>query len=352
MKLGALNNQLIVSAIKVEQNWPCNLDSEDLSDFEAERCYSTYDAYLTRYKSVWVTANAIVYNGLRLVKKSLPAKHYEKYYKLRYLVKQLLRSRKVKLASEKKYLLATDLWSTGHFHWLGDVLPKLYSIKDNCSDFVLLLEDTAYTRTIGLQTIRKMNLPFQDIVFLKVDEFYKIPELYYLSNISHSGRYHPALIQEVRNLLQSKNAAPAKSKVYISRKKAQYRKVLNESELIELLQRYNYEIVYAEDLDFSAQLEKFSATQVLISLHGAGLTNCIFMQPGTKVVEIRKKENGPHNVGYWHLSASLGQQYFYYNGKPDSDLSIVGRGCNVTIDLARFEEKILKNFSLTFSSKL
>ena len=66
------------------------------------------------------------------------------------------------------------------------------------------------------------------------------------------------------------------------------------------------------------------------------------MQPGSNVIELRRKENGPSNVGYWHLADSLDHNYYYYNGIPDSDKPLVGQGCNLTIPMADFEKKIVE----------
>jgi hypothetical protein len=61
------------------------------------------------------------------------------------------------------------------------------------------------------------------------------------------------------------------------------------------------------------------------------------------VVELRKKENRSSNVAYWHLADCLGHKYYYFNGIPDNDRPLVGHGCNLNIDLAGFENFVLKN---------
>ena len=69
------------------------------------------------------------------------------------------------------------------------------------------------------------------------------------------------------------------------------------------------------------------------------------MHPGSNLVELRKKENNASNVGYWHLAGCLRQNYFYFNGNPDTDQPLVGRGCNLIIDPEAFEEKVLKHLN-------
>jgi hypothetical protein len=335
------SNILITPSISVTQNWPASFAEADILDFEAERSYKTFDSYLKYYKNMWVSPDSVLYKNGLLMKGSLPAKQYEKYYRFRYILKKILKSKKLTLQKEKKYLLATDLWSTGHFHWIADILPKLLSIADKCKEYTLLLQDTPYIRSIAIHTIQKMKLPFQDILFMNENCLYKVQNLHFLTKLGASGHCHPGLIKSVRDLMRSDVESSGK-RIYVSRSKAQYRRVLNEENLIALLKKHSFEIINAEDLDIEEQASIFSSAQVLISIHGAGLTNCIFMKPESKVVEIRRYENGPTNVGYWHLAESLGQQYYYYNGTPDSDQTIVGRGCNITVDLDDFEQKILK----------
>ena len=50
--------------------------------------------------------------------------------------------------------------------------------------------------------------------------------------------------------------------------------------------------------------------QYLISNHGAGLTNMLFMRPGSKVLELRKKGDARNNC-YFALASALDLKYFY-----------------------------------------
>ena len=36
-------------------------------------------------------------------------------------------------------LWITDYWSTGYFHWLTDVLTRLFVVRDRLSDLLLVL---------------------------------------------------------------------------------------------------------------------------------------------------------------------------------------------------------------------
>src|SRR6185436_7043976 len=105
------------------------------------------------------------------------------------------------------------------------------------------------------------------------------------------------------------------------------------------------EIIVAEGISLAEQVKIFSSAQILLGIHGGGLVNLLFMEPGGKLIELRKKEGGTSNTGYWHLADSVDQSYYYYNGIPDSDKPLVGKGCNLTIPIEDFEEKILAKIS-------
>ena len=77
-----------------------------------------------------------------------------------------------------------------------------------------------------------------------------------------------------------------KNYIYISRKKASKRNVINEEELVTFLESCGFGTVILENLSFLEQVALFSQAKVIVAPHGAGLTNLVFCSPGTKVIEI------------------------------------------------------------------
>ena len=118
--------------------------------------------------------------------------------------------------------------------------------------------------------------------------------LYNLLVPSHpalTGNYNHFLINELRHLFVKDITSKPTRKVFISRLKASRRKILNEDAVVEFLKTQNWEIHYFEDYSFRKQREIMSKTKYLISLHGAGLTNLLFMKEGGKVLELRNKND-------------------------------------------------------------
>src|SRR5258706_7249041 len=172
---------------------------------------------------------------------------------------------------------------------------------------------------------------------MKDADFYRIHDLYFVSRVTNPGQTHDRIMKEINEVFVG-NKTAGQDKIYISREKARIRKVVNEAELTPLLADHGFQILYGEDFTLREQIDIFAKCSTLMGIHGAGLTNCIFMKPGGNVIELRKREK---NYGYWHLADSLDHKYYYYHGEPDSEASLIGRGCNLTIPVKNFEAEIL-----------
>ena len=332
-----MENVLIEPAATISRKSPANLVETDTELFAEGFEYQTNEVYLKPFGRVWVSPDSVVYKNGSLMVETLATQDQRSYYRVRHLAKKLLTGRKVTLDNSKNHLLVTDAWSAGHFHWFMEVLPRIWTIKDRAKEFVLLLPDTPYVREIGLESLELLDLKFEDVVLMKESDFYKVNALYFVTRITAPGQTHDRIMKEINEAFVG-GKTDGQGKIYISRAKARVRKVLNEAELTPLLKDHGFEILYGEDHSLAEQVEIFSKCSTLMGIHGAGLTNCIFMKPGGSVVELRKREP---NYGYWHLAESLGHKYYYSHGEPDSDASLIGKGCNLTVPITALDNKIL-----------
>lgn len=112
------------------------------------------------------------------------------------------------------------------------------------------------------------------------------------------------LAEEIQKLYG--NHSKPERKVFISRKShgpARYRtkryydsdalmfptdnRMDDEQALETLFAKFGYEIIYPEEFEtFEEQVRFFGTVKTLIGITGAGLTNMIFMKPGTSVIEL------------------------------------------------------------------
>ena len=101
-------------------------------------------------------------------------------------------------------------------------------------------------------------------------------------------------------------------KIFISRDDAPARKLINAEEVFMALQ--GWETVTLTGMSTKKQIELFSSASHVISTHGAGLTNLLWCQTGTKVIEISQKELLEKKV-YPVLSHHLGLSHHVLLGK-------------------------------------
>ncbi|HLO51183.1 MAG TPA: glycosyltransferase family 61 protein, partial [Kamptonema sp.] len=92
-----------------------------------------------------------------------------------------------------------------------------------------------------------------------------------------------------------------------------YRRVMNEDDVMEELGKFGFVRIFLESMPLQEQIALFFHAKVIVAPHGSGLTNTIFCQPGTKVIELVS----PHYVGhyYWGTSHYLKLKHYYLTGE-------------------------------------
>lgn len=351
---------LIYRSQFINRKFPENYLDGELDFCKAEHSYSTDNVKLLTFENCCVNSSGNLYDShLKLVEKSIVAPSiFRNRGWFRYLKKVILKPKR-QLKANENYLLAFDEWSNNHYHWINDFLPRLILIADELQNYVLLLPNAPYIKNVGIKLLDSFKLKPKSIEWIDAGKFIRAPVLTLITSVVVSGRVHDKLIKRVQNRLSKSfinSQAYATRRIYISRSKAINRKVLNEDQVISLLKEYDFEVINFEDLNIEDQIKLAHSTSILIGLHGAGLTNSIFMQEGAAVLEFRR-DKVYHNQCYWHLSKALGQKFYYLFGQPDSENVIEGApGCNLTILVDKLKstvEMILRDQQATeeFSQK-
>lgn len=128
----------------------------------------------------------------------------------------------------------------------------------------------------------------------------------------------------LRKLFLSEKAKETKyyqtEKIYISRKEASRRRVVNEEEVISFLDKFGFSNITIESISVVEQAALLASAKVVIAAHGAGLTNLVFCSSGTKVIEFFAPEYVVKY--YWIVSNVCGLEYYYLLGDEfDKDFS-------------------------------
>jgi capsular polysaccharide biosynthesis protein len=103
-------------------------------------------------------------------------------------------------------------------------------------------------------------------------------------------------------------------RIYVSRRGASCRRITNEDAIEKLLCQRGFCTVVPGNLDLDLQIQVMRHAKVVVAPHGAALTNLVFCQPGTKVLEIFPPDSLPGF--FWAISHHMNLDYYYVTGIP------------------------------------
>jgi capsular polysaccharide biosynthesis protein len=131
-----------------------------------------------------------------------------------------------------------------------------------------------------------------------------------MSNV-RDGITTPALAPWLRHFKGLANIEGVKPhrKIVVLRSGAKSRRMVNSDEL--LLKLKGWETVTLENLSIKDQIKTFAEASHVLAAHGAGMTNLLWCQPGTKVIEIQDR-NMLHKKVYPLLSHNLNLEHKLY----------------------------------------
>lgn len=263
---------------------------------------------LHEFAAVRVSWHGIIVRGLQLFVPSLAYVTYTDEFSGIFLMRQwLARS----LVSEKVTGLVYDHWAySNYYHWLIDTLPRLLLLRERYPDCVLLVP----APTPSYMSLTIAALGFKAVQPVPQGYFVHVRKLIMPSHIAPPGKQDPGLMRQLRQELTKNVVLPILTgllpgrRLYVSRSKQQARRLANEDELSALLVHYAIEVIYFEDMDFKQQVESMQNVELLIGVHGANLTNMLFLASGAKVIELFNQTIC--NPCYFHLASNLELDYY------------------------------------------
>lgn len=213
-----------------------------------------------------------------------------------------------------KYVwLPIDVESTNNpWHIWIDVISKFRLIEKKWStDF------TKYVYVLSnpspyFEKVHKELFPQMRYIVMPKNETWRFQHLIVPSMSNHDdGVVMPHLPPWLRHFKGSFGAEKFKPhrKIFVSRAKANTRKVTNQTDLLMALK--GWETVILEDLTIREQVKTFAEATHVLSTHGAGLVNSLWCKPRTKIIEIQDKKM-IHKKVYPLLSNALQLKHELY----------------------------------------
>lgn len=215
-------------------------------------------------------------------------------------------------------LFVTDEFSNGYFHWLGDVLPKLEVLAANVGSEELkrrtLIIPAMADFPYAVPSLEAFDLG--RVLVLSKDERARCSSAFGCGPLAPTGNYRPSVMKSLRDRFRSRFSSDPSDgprigrRLFISRAEAPKRRIANETELLPVLEKHGFERIVLEKLAFADQVKAVAGASALAGNHGAGLTNMLFLAPGSDVVELRLEDDAENNC-FYSLASALDLRYSY-----------------------------------------
>ena len=213
--------------------------------------------------------------------------------------------------------LLNNPWCHNYYHWILEVAPRVMLMRQAGleADWYVVDCQSAYQK----RALELMGIPRERCIqphyglHLQADQ---------LLRPSYPGAVNCQMMAEaISQNVQASTSGPTGNRVYITRKTAAHRKLVNESELEQYLQAYGFQSYSFDRLDFAEQVRIMRSAECVVTVHGAALANLIFARPGTRVIEICPigRYNADcfprlsHKLGHHHLSIMAPSTRFRQN---------------------------------------
>ena len=212
-----------------------------------------------------------------------------------------------------------------YFHFLFDILTKLKIYEERFS-----LSDIDYFYVPGINSWQKQILSLFKINEKKLIDSnkYRHIKAREIIAVDHPWYKSGYIQKEIKKLpewsifflrnkfLDLRKKFQASKKIFIDRTDSLYKhcKLINNQEVIEYLEKKGFKSYQTSKLDFYEQIYLFENADIIISPHGAALTNIIFSKPGMKLFELIPKNHG--SVKCERISSFLKFNYTRINLDP------------------------------------
>lgn len=232
---------------------------------------------------------------------------------------------------EETVAILSSLSGNVYFHWIVDVLPRIGILQasgfdwDKIDRFVV----NSVQRSFQKETLQLLGVSLEKVVESDRYLYIQAKRLVVPSFSSAIGWLSPKALTFLRqqflplveqqfdppeplfSSLSEFNNSP--ELIYVTRCQARYRKIVNESEIRNHLENLGFVTILPETLSFLEQVRLFANAKIVVAPHGAGLTNIVFCQPHSTVIELTSPNY--RRYYYWRIAYLLNLEYYTVLGK-------------------------------------
>ena len=232
-------------------------------------------------------------------------------------------------------LILNSSGTNNYYHWLFDILPRIYLYYRRFDDFnkidYILLNSVNFP--FQIDTLELLNVPISKVINTYGEYKYIEADKVIAPSMPSSTSYtvDKFTCEFLRNLIPTKETKN-NVRIFISREKANMRKIINEDELFfKLEEKYGFIKVFLEDLRIETQAQLFKDAEIVIGAHGAAFSNLVFCRPKTNVLEFYT--NSWLTPSYSCISQLLNLNHYQMECSPENSIIWNNKSDSLVVDI-------------------
>jgi len=230
-------------------------------------------------------------------------------------------------------------WNGDNFgHWMFDFLPRFHSLakaEPNAKITMIMPDDLRPALRESFESVLPRNFVVEyrpRDTWLQLENFIWPSMISGRCNFFLPAEYFDAIRRPIFSRFGLSERHQKTERIFVTRRHAQTRRVLNEPAVGSLLARYGFKSYELSELSFREQVELFHRAEIVVGPHGAGISSIIFS--GDIRLVVFYPTQVPQN--HWHtLARGLGQEHHFV-------LDHVGEDDSFTVDTQQLEH-VLRN---------
>jgi capsular polysaccharide biosynthesis protein len=183
----------------------------------------------------------------------------------------------------------SNTWAENYYHWMQLTLPllRLYECMTAGTAIQWYYVGEGYSSRAQAETLARVNIRPEQIVREPCSGDRMLAAIY-----SHPPQHGGVLYRDkrghdfVRSLFPAWRDDSLPQRIFLLRGPVRTKRVINEEELLRLLRPLGFVPVIMDSMTVVQQAQLFANAKIIVAGHGAALTNLLFAQEGTVVVEL------------------------------------------------------------------
>jgi capsular polysaccharide biosynthesis protein len=179
-------------------------------------------------------------------------------------------------------------------HWMLDLIPRIRVLQaagvaaENIDWFYLPRPVRGYER----ESLEAAGIPLERVIDSQENRHIQAERLIVPSPVDGVFQTSGWSAEHLVDLFapEKHRQRPLSRRIFISRRGAGHRRILNEDELFAALAPLGFVSVQPESMRLKEQAALFADADVIVAPHGSGFANYVYCAPGAAVVEVQPRD--------------------------------------------------------------